>query len=133
MRLLRSDAAPAIRDATTATSRLTARIQKSMQFIQAEFRRPLSVDALACQLAMSPSHYAHGFRAVAGVSPKRYVRDLRLNEARVLLSGGALRPSEVAAQVGFDSPEHFTREFKRRFDATPTEYLRRMQRMECAP
>ena len=131
MRLMRSDAAVAIRSAA-ATSRLATKIQKSMQFIQAEFRRALSVDELAGQLAMSPSHYAHSFRAIAGVSPRRYLRDLRLNEARVLLLGSALRPSEVAAKVGFDSPAHFTREFKRRFDASPTEYLRRMRTQDAA-
>ena len=45
-----------------------------------------------------------------------------LDEARALLVRGGLRASEVAIRVGFDSPEHFAREFKRRFGVSATEY-----------
>ena len=124
VRLLRSEAAGAIRDAAIVT-RAAGRIQKSMQFIQAQLQRPLSVAELAAQAAMSPSHYAHTFRQVAGVTPMRYLREARLDAARALLLGG-LRPSEAAARTGFDSSAHFTREFRRRFEASPSEYLRRL-------
>jgi AraC-like DNA-binding protein len=96
-----------------------------MRFIRAQLQRPLSVAELAGEAAMSPSHYAHSFRRVAGMSPMRYLREARLDAARALLLGGGLRPSEAAARTGFDSAAHFTREFRRRFDASPTEYLRR--------
>ncbi len=131
VRLLRSEAAGAIRDAAAVT-RSAGRIQKSMQFIQGQLHRPLSVAELAGQAAMSPSHYAHSFRQVAGVTPMRYVRDARLDAARALLLGGGLRPSEAAARTGFDSSAHFTREFRRRFDAAPGEYLRRLAEGEGA-
>lgn len=123
VRLLRSDAALAIRDAA-ALSRSAARIQKSIQFIQAHFADPLSVAGLAGHAAMSPSHFAHSFRQVAGVSPMRYLRDVRLDAARALMLGHQLRPSEVAEQIGFESAAHFAREFKRRFDVSPVEYSR---------
>lgn len=125
IRLMRSDAATAIRDATAIT-RSAVRIHRSIQFIQANFYHPLSVSQLANQAAMSPSHYAHSFRQVAGVSPMRYLRDVRLDKARALLLGGSLRASEVAASVGFESTTHFAREFKRRFDTSPAEYVRQM-------
>ncbi len=124
VRLLRSGAAAAIRDAAVVT-RSANRIQQSMGFIRAQLQRPLSVAELAGEAAMSPSHYAHSFRQVAGMSPMRYLREARLDAARALLLGGGLRPSEAAARTGFDSAAHFTREFRRRFDASPTEYLRR--------
>ncbi len=120
LRLLRSPAGAALRDAA-AVSRSAAKVQRSIQFIRTQFHRPLGIAELASHSAMSPSHYAHSFRDVAGVSPMRYLRGLRLDEARVLLLGGGLRASEVAARVGFESPEHFTREFRRRFGVSPTE------------
>ncbi|MDR7307055.1 AraC family transcriptional regulator [Rhodoferax saidenbachensis] len=126
VRLIRSNAAFAIRNAA-AMGRSATRIQKSIQFIQANFAGPLSVGGLADHAAMSPSHYAHSFRQVAGVSPMRYLRDVRLDQARVLMLGSPLRPSEVAEQVGFESAAHFTREFKRRFEVSPTEYSRRLR------
>ncbi len=126
VRLLRSEAAAEIRDAA-AISRSAMKIQRSIQFIQANVAKPLSVSELANQIAMSPSHYAHSFRQVAGMSPMRYLREVRLDEARALLLSGSVRPGDVAALVGFESVEHFTREFRRRFEASPTEYIRRMQ------
>jgi AraC-like DNA-binding protein len=73
---------------------------------------------------MSPSHYAHRFTSVVRVSPKRFLREARLERARTLLMESGARASEVATLVGLDSPAHFTREFKRRFGVTPSHYLR---------
>ena len=72
---------------------------------------------------MSPSHFAHRFRAIARVSPMRYLRDVRLDAARTRLLGNGVRVSEVAIEVGFESPAHFTREFKRRFGVSPSKSL----------
>ncbi|HEX5738520.1 MAG TPA: AraC family transcriptional regulator [Hydrogenophaga sp.] len=119
VRLLRSPAGLALREAATVR-RSAANIQRSIQFIRAQYHRPLDIAELASQVAMSPSHYAHTFREVAGVSPMRYLRGLRLDEARALLVRGGLRAGEVAAQVGFESSEHFTREFRRRFGMSPS-------------
>lgn len=125
VRLLRSEAAAAIRSAA-GIARTAIRIQSAMQFIREHLAQPLSVDQLAAQVAMSPSHFAHSFREISGVSPMRYLRDLRLDAARNLMLGGGMRAGDAAAKVGFESAAHFAREFKNRFDATPTEYLRRV-------
>jgi AraC-like DNA-binding protein len=122
IRLLRSPAGAALRDAAVV-SRCAARMQDSIQFIRAQYSRALGIAELARHSAMSPSHYAHTFREVVGISPMRYLRGLRLDTGRALLMQGDLRASEVATQVGFESPEHFTREFKRRFGLSPTDYL----------
>ena len=73
---------------------------------------------------MSPSHFAHRFRAVARVTPMRYVRDARLDHARSLLLATGARTSDVAARAGFESAAHFSREFKRRFGTPPSFYIR---------
>jgi len=88
---------------------------------------PLSVEQVARHVAMSPSHFAHRFRAIARVSPMRYLRELRLHEARALLLGGGLRASQAALRVGYDSASHFTRDFKGSFGLAPTEYVRRVR------
>ncbi|MCY1561156.1 RCS-specific HTH-type transcriptional activator RclR [compost metagenome] len=88
--------------------------------------RPLSVAEIAGHVHMSPSHFAHSFREVAGVTPMRCIRDLRLEEARSLMLGAGLRPGDAAAKVGFESAAHFNRAFRRRFETTPAEYVRRI-------
>lgn len=122
-RLLRSDAAAAVRSGVTQAAD-ASRILDSMQFIRDSHAEKLTIEALARQAAMSESHFAHRFRAVARVSPMRYLREVRLDRARALLFENGARAGEVAMEVGFESPAHFTREFKRRFGVTPSHYLR---------
>ena len=45
-------------------------------------------------VAMSPSHFAHRFRAVARLSPMRYLREVRLERARELLLQHGARAGE---------------------------------------
>lgn len=123
VRLLRSDAAARLRRAVRSDD--AARIQETMAFIRGHARARLSVDELARRVAMSPSHFAHRFRAVARLSPMRYVKHVRLHEARLLLLKGA-RASEAADQVGYASASHFTRDFKAYFGAPPGEYGRKI-------
>lgn len=127
-RLLRSSAAPALRE-IAVIKQMARRIHQSMQYIQDGFSRKLTVNDLAQQVAISVSNYAHNFREVAGITPMRYLRDVRLAQAKVLLAGGGLRMVEVASRVGFDSVEHFTREFKRRFDVSPSEFKLREDKL----
>ena len=121
-RLLRTDAAAAVRGGVGPAAD-APRILDAMQFMRQNHAAKLSVEQIARQIAMSPSHFAHRFRAIARVSPMRYLRDVRLDAARVRLLGSGLRVSEVAVEVGFESPAHFTREFKRRFGVPPSRSL----------
>jgi len=126
LRMLRSEAAAALRSAGVVT-KMGARIQTAIAFMRRHLGPSLSVAEIASHVHMSPSHFAHSFREVAGVTPMRCIRDLRLEEARMLMLGAGVRPGEAAASVGFESTAHFNRAFRRRFEATPAEYVQRMQ------
>jgi AraC-like DNA-binding protein len=121
-RLLRTEAAATIRSGVGPGAD-AERILGAMQFIRQNHADKLSVDQLARASAMSASHFAHRFRAVARVSPMRYLRDVRLDVARARLLGNGARVGQVAVDVGFESPAHFTREFKRRFGVSPSKSL----------
>jgi AraC-like DNA-binding protein len=122
-RLLMSDSAAAIRGAV-AHAPDAVRILSSMRFIEGHLADKLTVEQLARLAGMSTSHYAHRFSSVVRVSPMRFLRETRLERARTLLMENGTRANEVATLVGFDSPAHFTREFKRRFGVPPSHYLR---------
>jgi AraC-like DNA-binding protein len=124
-RLLRSDAAAAMRGALRAGD--AKPITEAMRLMRLHAFRPLSVEQIARQVAMSPSHFAHRFRAVARMSPMRFVKEVRLEAARTLLLSEGARASDVALRVGYESVAHFTRDFKRRFGASPVRYLRRLR------
>jgi AraC-like DNA-binding protein len=124
-RLLRSDAAAAVYGAIRAGD--ARPITEAMRLMRTQAFRRLSVEAIARQVAMSPSHFAHRFRAIARMSPMRFVKEVRLDAARTLLISEGARASDVALRVGYESPAHFARDFKRRFGAPPTHYARRLR------
>jgi AraC-like DNA-binding protein len=125
-RLLRSDAAAVVRRAVGRDGNTTL-IEKAMAYMRANASRPLSVEAVARHVGMSPSHFAHRFRALARVSPMRYLKQIRLQEARALMLSGRAGVAEAALRVGYESASHFTREFKSSFGAAPAEYIRSLR------
>lgn len=128
-RLLRTDAAAALRGAVHL-ERDAEKIQHAMRFMRANLAQSVTVEDVARQVAMSPSHFAHRFRAVARVSPMRYLKGLRIAHARTLLLNDGVRVSEAALQSGYESASHFTRDFKQVHGASPADYLRRFRQSQ---
>jgi transcriptional regulator GlxA family with amidase domain len=87
--------------------------------------RDLSVEALAARANLSPRHFSRRFTAVFGCAPARYVEDLRMSEARRMLSQDGATIQRVAAAVGFASADVFRRAFERRFGLSPSDYRER--------
>jgi AraC-like DNA-binding protein len=61
----------------------------------------------------------------------RYVKQIRMNEARGLMLASGLRANEAAARIGYESPSHFARDFKAIFGAAPAAYVQRWR--DAAP
>lgn len=127
-RLLRSDAAVFVRGAVREGD---GNIQEAMRYMRENATRALTVDQVARHVGMSGSHFAHRFSAVARVSPMRFLKQLRLDAARELMLGQSVRVSHAALQVGYESPAHFTRDFKQAFGSAPAEYVRRLREADA--
>lgn len=128
-RLLRSDAAVAVRSAV-GTGPDSAPILEAMRLLRSEHARTHDVGRIARRVGMSASHFAHRFRAVTRTTPMRFLRDVRLEQARALLLEPGMRAGLVATRVGFASASHFTREFKRRYGVAPGAFQERAQPVE---
>jgi AraC-like DNA-binding protein len=86
----------------------------------------LKVDELAGHLHMSPSTFRQHFRALTGVSPLQYQKQLRLQEARQLMLNEHLDAGSAAGRVGYESPSKFSREYRRLFGALPQRDVTRL-------
>ena len=120
-RLLRTPSAALLRQAVSKSD--TDRIHRAIAFIEGNAERPLTVAEIARHVAMSPSHFAHRFRDAASVSPMRYQKHVQMARARELLLAAESRVGDVASRVGYASPAHFTRDFKRHFGLPPKDYV----------
>lgn len=76
---------------------------------QARFREPLSIKELATETGISREHLTRIFTDRTGISPARYLRDLRVRAARQMMETDNLPLKEVAMRCGFVSPRALNR------------------------
>src|SRR5690606_14118641 len=99
-------------------------IGRAIRTLRENFRESLDVTELARSVGMSPSSFHKHFNSMPRTTPLQYQKDLRLPEARRLLLAGEASVSSAAFDVGYESPSQFSREYSRKFGASPRENLR---------
>jgi transcriptional regulator GlxA family with amidase domain len=85
----------------------------------------LSVESLARAASLSPRQFARAFAAEVGLSPGRYVDQVRLEAARCRLEDTADGVEQTARSCGYGTPEAMRRAFVRALGVSPGEYRRR--------
>ena len=81
-----------------------------------------NVTELSAELGMSRVHLYRRFKDLTGKTPKDYMKETRLKAAALLLEEDRYTVSEVAYQVGFNTPSNFTASFKSYYGISPKEY-----------
>jgi AraC-like DNA-binding protein len=102
-------------------------IAKSVAWLKQNFVEALRIDDVAHRAHMSPSTFRQHFRALTGVSPLQYQKQLRLQEARQLMLNENLDAGSAAGRVGYESPSQFSREYSRLFGAPPQRDVTRLR------
>ncbi len=82
----------------------------------------LSIDELARKLATSRSQLHRKIKALTGKSTTNYINYIRVEKAKNILLTTTLQISEVAYEVGFDSPTYFSKTFKKFENISPKEF-----------
>ena len=85
-------------------------------------QRRIDVAALAAASGYSRYHFSRLFTQSEGVSPARYVLQLRLEEAMAALRTSPAPIKTIAARCGFADPNYFAKAFRRAFGLTPSEF-----------
>ena len=98
--------------------------ERAIALLQSRYHENLSVSDLAAEARLSPFHFIRSFRRSVGVPPHQYLTRIRLERGRVLLETTNLPVSDVASQIGYESPSYFARLFRRNYGMTPTDYRR---------
>lgn len=102
------------------------RLRSIVAFINEHYGEAgLSVAAAASCAGLSTSHFVRLLKQETGWSFSRYVRELRVVEAKRLLERTTRSVKEIAAAVGYARTDQLDWNFKRRFGVLPTEIRRR--------
>ncbi len=84
----------------------------------------LDVESMASFVFLSPRQLNRKLKAITGLSPAKFIKEVRLQAARKKLeSGTVISVTEVALDVGFESLSTFSAVFKNRFGKSPSGYL----------
>ncbi|MDE7354856.1 MAG: AraC family transcriptional regulator [Acetatifactor sp.] len=91
-------------------------------YIQHHMSEPITAEAIAGKLYMSRPYLSRRFKAEAGESLTDFILKEKTEEAKRLLRYSDKPLTAVSAYLGFSSPSHFSRVFKRFTGRTPGEY-----------
>ncbi len=84
-----------------------------------------TVEQFCREIGMSNSQLHRKLTAVTGLSATKFIRYVRLNEAKALLQHPNMSITAVAFDTGFHDPSYFGRVFKQEFGVTPSEWQQR--------
>jgi AraC-like DNA-binding protein len=105
-------------------------IRMAKQFIENNFQFPIKIYDIADSLSLSPNYLANIFKQELGLSPKQYLIEYRIQKACQYLSSSDSLIKDIAKRVGYKNPLHFSNEFKRIKQVSPTEYKKHNQLLE---
>lgn len=95
-------------------------------YISQKIYSKISIGEISSFFQISPRRMHQIFTKKLGVSPKKYILNKKLEEGYKLLVQTSIPVSEISSMLCFSSPYHFSAEFKKTFNQTPTE-VRKME------
>ena len=96
-----------------------SRINRVLNFMNEHFREPLTLPQLAAKANLSVCEFGRVFKKQYGITPIKYILELRLNESMRLLHYSNLSIAEIAYTVGIEDSNYFSKIFRKRFDVSP--------------
>ncbi|NSW89691.1 MAG: AraC family transcriptional regulator [Firmicutes bacterium] len=102
--------------------KINTTFEKIFKMMHSNFNRNQQIRDYAKECNLSVYWFIHKFKELTGFSPTAYIKQLRINEAKYLLSNFSLSISEVSFMVGYENPLYFSRVFKQETGISPRDY-----------
>ena len=81
-----------------------------------------SVKYFADKICLSPNYFGDLVKKETGKSPQEYIQNKIIDLAKERIMGSEMTVNQIAYELGFQYPQHFTRIFKKKVGCTPSEY-----------
>jgi transcriptional regulator GlxA family with amidase domain len=98
------------------------KVRAAEAYLEQNYARDVSVEALARSLNMSPRNFMRRFKTATGRLPGNYLQAMRVAIAKEMLEDGARSVQAVSTAVGYEDAAFFRGVFKRSTGMTPGEY-----------
>jgi len=114
--------------AANDTDQVAAKIQQAVSYINENYASDLNMAVVSNHISMNYSLFSAEFKNVTGTNFVTYLKDLRMGEAKRLLTETDLKVNEISMKVGYDNEKHFMKSFKSYVGVSPSEYRRNTAR-----
>jgi len=104
------------------------RAQRVSAILKANLTDPPPLQELGRLVGCSQFHLSRIFTQETGKTISAHLRDLRMEKAAQLLLAGEMKITQIALEVGYSSPSHFTTVFRETFDCCPGLYAFRSRK-----
>ncbi|WP_343631697.1 AraC family transcriptional regulator [Fluviicola sp.] len=92
------------------------------KFMLSNFHFNIPVERFAQLSGRSLASFKRDFQKTFGMPPRQWLLEKRLSEARYLIEKKQLKPSEIYAELGFETFSHFSHAFRKKFGKAPSEF-----------
>lgn len=100
----------------------TAKINEAIAYINENYAKDLNMAVVSNHISMNYSLFSAEFKNITGTNFVTYVKELRMGEAKRLLSETDMKVNEISVKVGYDNEKHFMKSFKAYVGVSPSEY-----------
>lgn len=102
------------------------KIEQAREYIMANYNSDLNMAVVSNYVSMNYSLFSYSFKQYTGKNFVNYLKEIRIEKAKELLSGTDLKVIEISQQVGYDNEKHFMKTFKAMCGVSPGEYRKNM-------
>jgi signal transduction histidine kinase/DNA-binding response OmpR family regulator len=108
----------------TVTSMDEQFLQRAMDILEQHISDArFSIEDFSYEIGFSQRHLNRKLQALTNLPARDFIRTLRLQRARQLLQKKSATIMEIAYEVGFNNPSHFSKCFKKQFGQSPSEFV----------
>jgi len=97
-------------------------IERAKDYFEEHYNEEISIEQYAASRSMSTSWFNRSFRGAVGTSPMKYILDIRIRNAQVLLETTDYSIANIASVIGYDNPMYFSRMFRKAKGLSPAKY-----------
>lgn len=97
-------------------------INKSKIIIRDNLLKDINLEDIAYEINMSYSWFRKQFKKYTGMSPAHYIQELKIKQAKELITSSCLTINEISYHLNFESPAYFIKVFKKHTGCTPLDY-----------
>jgi AraC-like DNA-binding protein len=102
-------------------SPIEQQVERTIRWLSVQYSQPISIEEMSRSLGYNRTHLSKMFKQYTGMTPMHFLLKIRMERAKLLLRE-RLTVEQVAASVGFTDPLYFSKQFKKWYDMSPTEY-----------